>query len=139
MSETFESTTDTQEEKTFVLPCDAKDDELKEEFVEEQNVITGNELKSKLNTVDTCYGESSKSGLTVVRNETELLNEIYSSGQDHKVPVCTECQVTRRDPTPAELTMCLHAAVYKVRFCCVKNENAHLLTRNEESSLWNSF
>ncbi|XP_028409988.1 RNA pseudouridylate synthase domain-containing protein 2-like [Dendronephthya gigantea] len=30
-----------------------------------------------------------------------------------KVPGCTECQIQQCDPTPAELTMCLHAAVYK--------------------------
>ena len=28
---------------------------------------------------------------------------------------CTECHIRRRDPTPCELTMCLHALSYKVR------------------------
>lgn len=32
-----------------------------------------------------------------------------------KSPDCTECQIQRRDPSPEELRMCLHAAVYKVR------------------------
>ena len=27
---------------------------------------------------------------------------------------CSECQIVRRDPTPDELTMCLHALSYKV-------------------------
>lgn len=27
---------------------------------------------------------------------------------------CSECQIVRRDPTPEELTMCLHALSYKV-------------------------
>jgi len=27
---------------------------------------------------------------------------------------CSECQIIRRDPTPTELTMCLHAVSYKV-------------------------
>lgn len=27
---------------------------------------------------------------------------------------CTECHIIRRDPTPSELTMCLHALSYKV-------------------------
>ena len=26
---------------------------------------------------------------------------------------CTECHITRRDPTPSELNMCLHALSYK--------------------------
>ena len=28
---------------------------------------------------------------------------------------CSECQIKRRDPTPNELSMCLHALSYKVR------------------------
>ena len=34
---------------------------------------------------------------------------------EEKCPDCAECLIQRPDPTPAELTMCLHAAVYKVR------------------------
>ena len=41
--------------------------------------------------------------------------DICLSEIQEKVPGCTECQIKRRDPTPEELTMCLHAAVYKVK------------------------
>ena len=132
MSETSESTTEMKEKKAVVLPDDVEDKELKgiTTFVdecdkvkstmvsglEEHSVLTENEIKNNSNTVETC-GEFSNSGVTVVRNETAKRNELYSSG-DHKDPGCTECQINRRDPTPAELTMCLHAAVYKVSFCC---------------------
>ena len=36
---------------------------------------------------------------------------------------CSECQVIRRDPTPTELIMCLHAVSYKVSHCtgCPRN------------------
>ena len=132
MSETSESTTEIKEKKTVVLPDDVEDKELKGiatsvddckkvkstmvSVLEDQSVLTENEIKSNSNTVETC-GEFSNSGVTVVRNETAKRNELYLSG-DYKVPGCTECQINRRDPTPAELTMCLHAAVYKVSFCC---------------------
>ncbi|XP_046843007.1 RNA pseudouridylate synthase domain-containing protein 2-like [Xenia sp. Carnegie-2017] len=33
--------------------------------------------------------------------------------EDEKIPGCTECQINRANPKPWELTMCLHAAVYK--------------------------
>lgn len=53
-----------------------------------------------------------------VREST--VSAVQDEGTDHddwrqmRVPGCTECQIHRRDPTPAELTMCLHAALYKV-------------------------
>ena len=72
-------------------------------------VITEEENNDDLH----CAMRSNNEALTRNVNK-EVLG---SSGEEDKVPGCTECQINHCNPTPAELTMCLHAAVYKVKFC----------------------
>ena len=99
---------------TFVENCDETTSTSAVE--KEQGVVTESEDK-KMNVNDSCCGMSS--GKEAVRtNDSEEINEktVHSSGKEVKVPGCTECQINRRDPTTAELIMCLHAAVYKVMF-----------------------
>lgn len=43
------------------------------------------------------------------KNLNQITNDQYYDKD------CSECQIVRRDPTPKELTMCLHALSYKVR------------------------
>ncbi|CAB3995868.1 RNA pseudouridylate synthase domain-containing 2 [Paramuricea clavata] len=120
------SSSETRQEKGVVIQTDMKGDELKtasykgrtttsvencdtcDEKVsavkKEEGTNTENEVKDKTNIENSCRGMS-------CGNE-DVVDEIHPSGEK-KVPGCTECRIHRRDPTPAELTMCLHAAVYK--------------------------
>lgn len=47
---------------------------------------------------------------------------------------CSECRIQRRDPTPDELTMCLHALSYKVTYSNARTHHEKLtaLGRNEK-------
>lgn len=51
-----------------------------------------------------------------VENHSEDKKSVESKEQSLYVKDddCSECRIQRRDPTPAELTMCLHAISYKV-------------------------
>ena len=66
---------------------------------------------------ETNVGIKNKNSNDMTSNESE---EVLDSFGEDKVPGCTECQINRCKPTSAELTMCLHAAVYKVE-CCALN------------------
>ena len=89
---------------TSVENCDTCDENVSA-VKKEEGTSTEKEVKDKTNIENSCRGMS-------CGNEDV---EIHPSGEQ-KVPGCTECRIHRRDPTPAELSMCLHAAVYKVRF-----------------------
>jgi hypothetical protein len=91
---------------TSVENCDTCDEKVSA-VKKEEGTSTENEVKDKTNIENSCRGMS-------CGNEDDV-DEIHPSGEQ-KVPGCTECRIHRRDPTPAELSMCLHAAVYKVRF-----------------------
>ena len=64
--------------------------------------------------------DSGHISLVNICDEDKVVNRDYTVGSEVTKPYydkdCSECQITRRDPTPAELTMCLHALSYKVRW-----------------------
>ncbi|XP_032220249.2 pseudouridylate synthase RPUSD2 [Nematostella vectensis] len=87
-----------------------------------KNINTGMSL-AQAHAPSGLTAEQSAHGLTPVPNECRddkanmetgaQRDEMSPQGEGERDADCSECRIWRRDPTPQELTMCLHALSYK--------------------------
>lgn len=88
-----------------------KNPELEDSDFEEINSVLDKQAGlSNVSSEQINYSTSDNKQAGAVQDESGTTDD----WNQENVPSCTECQIKRCSPASAELTMCLHAAVYKV-------------------------
>ena len=99
--------------------CDTSQSEIARVLRKDRNISDEMKLAMTSETLETTTEANEKMVKENEMKHDELNTDKYQSEQNIEKgnygKNCTECKIKRSDPTPEQLNMCLHAAVYKVR------------------------